>query len=163
MQRVCAAVATPVAGLLVACSAAVKYGSDDPYANCRDLGEIALTSSSREDAESRMRARVRELGGDTLLFGMRGRSARLSATPEEIAQRRTELVAVVEPSSEQAPTAGTTIDALEDSDEPEAADAADGSQRVGRTTVQEVLPPPGELWYYGAALRCNLTESNPPG
>jgi hypothetical protein len=162
MQRVYAAVATPVAGLLVACSAAVKYGADDPYANCRDLGEIALTSASREDAESRMRARVRELGGDTLLFGMRGRAARLSATPEEIAQRRTELVAV-EPITEQAPAVGTTIDALEDSAEPEAADIADGRQRVGRATVQEVLSPPGELWYYGAALRCNLTENRPPG
>ena len=163
MQRACAVVAAPIAGILVACSAAVKYGADDPYANCRDLGEIALTSGSREDAESRMRVRVRELGGDTLLFGMRGRSARLNATPEEIVQRRTELVADVEPSSEQAPPAAVTVEALEDSDQPEAADAADGGQRVGRTTVREVLPPPGELWYYGAALRCNLTENRPPG
>ena len=163
MQRACAVVAAPIAGILVACSAAVKYGADDPYANCRDLCESALTSGSRADAESRMRVRVREHGGDTLLFAMRGRSARLNATPEEIVQRRTELVTVVEPVGERPPAAAGTVDVLEDSAEPEAAEAADGAQRAGRTTVQEIPSPPGELWYYGAALRCNLTENRPPG
>jgi hypothetical protein len=74
-------------------------------------------------------ARVLELDGDTLLFGERGRSARVSDVPQEITRRRDELV-----TQAQAPH-GQTEDGA-------AASAADGQAS-------------GELWYYGAPLRCN--------
>jgi hypothetical protein len=37
-------------------------------------------------------ARVLELGGDTLLFGVRGRAGRLSDSPDEITERRSRHV-----------------------------------------------------------------------
>jgi hypothetical protein len=122
-----AAIVVLLAAGQAACSATVVVGTADPYAGCVDLGDLALTSSSRSDAQDRMEARVRELGGDTLLFGERGRSRRLGQMPEEIAKRRDEL-RPPNPKSDEALLAGaSTIDA-------------------------QTLP--GELWYYGAALRC---------
>ena len=153
MARVVRAAAVGLAALHVACSSAVVDGSADPYAHCNDLGEISLTSTSSSDAQVRMAARVREIGGDTLLFGVRGRSERLANVPEEIAERRTKLMAPPEPAVEPAPRPGATeIAALDD------AAAADGPQRTPKTSVVEVQSLPGELWYYGAALRCNLAE-----
>ena len=148
-----AAAVGPLAALHVACSSAVAIDSADPYARCADLGEISLTATSRSDAELRMRARVRELGGDTLLFGMRGRSGPLADVPEEIAARRRELMAPPEPAVEPAPRPDATEIAT-----PDDAAATDGPQRTPKTSVVEVQSLPGELWYYGAALRCNLAE-----
>ena len=101
--------------------------AEGPYAGCLDLGDLMLSASSRDVAEQRMKAQVIELGGDTLLFGERGRENRIDV-PEEITERRNELV---RPES--------------DGGEPEAGPR--GSDRAP--------PPAGELWYYGAALRCN--------
>jgi hypothetical protein len=76
-----------------------------------------------------MEARVRELGGDTLLFGERGRSRRLDDVPEEIVKRRDEL----RPPPE----------------------TKNGRTRVADAATVDAQLLPGELWYYGAALRCN--------
>jgi hypothetical protein len=76
-----------------------------------------------------MKAQVLELGGDTLLFGERGRSGRTTVVPPEIDERRTALVTGVEAIPNQPPSEGLTPD--------------------------QVQTPPGELWYYGAALRCS--------
>ncbi|HEX5047089.1 MAG TPA: hypothetical protein VFX89_08220 [Gammaproteobacteria bacterium] len=131
----------------------MAIGSADPYARCTDLGEISLASTSRSDAELRMRARVRELGGDTLLFGMRGRSGPLANVPEEIAERRREIMAPAEPVVNAPPVAPPAA-IIEREDPPPAA----LPPRTPRTAVVEVQPLPGELWYYGAALRCNQAE-----
>jgi hypothetical protein len=73
-----------------------------------------------------MEARVLELGGDTLIFGERGRPERLDV-PQEIVERRNEL----------------------NSTEP------NGSQpRIPKISMDQIPTPQGELWYYGAALRC---------
>jgi TonB family protein len=140
--------ATAVAVLLAACSATPK-APPDPYANCLDLGDLSLTSSSRADAELRMRARVRELGGDTLIFGERGRSGGDGRMPEEVAGRRNVLLGTQAGGDAEPPIARAP--------EPDAAAAgeATGSQRRGRVTAQPVEPLAGELRYYGAALRCN--------
>lgn len=153
-----AAIVTLVA-LQAACSSAVTA---DPYARCADLGEIALAATSRSDAELRMKARVRELGGDTLLFGMRGRSGPLAGVPEEIAERRREIMAppaaaVEGPAAAPAaePPAVAPAATLAEPDDPPPATLA---PRTPKTAVVEVQALPGELWYYGAALRCNLAE-----
>ena len=125
----CAAVVVQLAVLDVACSPTPKLAADDPYAHCDDLGDLLLSSGSRSDAESRMRAQVLELGGDTLLFGERGRSGRLRNVPPEIAQRRDELIAVAQANAARQPAPETSAD--------------------------QIQPAPGALWYYGAALRCN--------
>jgi hypothetical protein len=76
-----------------------------------------------------MKAQVLELGGDTLLFGERGRSGRTIAVPPEIVERRNELVVAIE------------------------ADSTEASR--DELAPDQVPAPAGELWYYGAALRCN--------
>ena len=76
-----------------------------------------------------MRLHVLELGGDTLLFGERGRSGRVRYVPEEIVERRNQLLAPAE--------------------------AADGQQPIAETSTDAIQASPGDLWYYGAALRCN--------
>ena len=122
-----------LAVLHVGCSTTLTIGAG-PYAGCVDLGDLTLTSSSRSDAEERMKARVLELGGDTLLFGERGRSAPLSDVPQEVTRRRNELLALTQTADGQAVDVGTTPT-------PEAQAA--------------------ELWYYGAALRCSQRPSTP--
>jgi hypothetical protein len=77
-----------------------------------------------------MRARVLQLGGDTLLFGERGRSGRLRDVPPEIVQRRNEILEAAEPNG--------------------------GRRRAAEMPTEQIPASPGELWYYGAALRCNL-------
>lgn len=123
--------------LLSACSSPVQYG-EGRYANCEDLGEIALQSRSREDAEDRMRVQVAERGGDTLLISERGRTEQLNETPREIVARRDIIL-----------EGATTITFEQASD-------ADGER------PPPVLPPSpttdAELWYYGAALRCALIK-----
>jgi hypothetical protein len=117
-----------LAFLHIACSQTLEF-AEGPYAHCVDLGDLALLSYDRVDAETRMKAQVLELGGDTLLFGERGHSGRTTVAPQEIVERRTELVTGVESIPSQPPSEGVTPD--------------------------HVQTPAGELWYYGAALRCN--------
>jgi hypothetical protein len=144
--------------LLMACSATQVVYGDDPYARCIDLGDLALSSSSREDAQRRMVARVVELGGDTLLFGERGRTGRLAAVPEEIVERRSGLLAEDELEPQPA-VAITTVAAPEPEAEAVAArEAAGDPQRAGRAVVEEIEESSGDLWYYGAALRCDVPE-----
>jgi hypothetical protein len=118
-----------LAVLHIACSQALEFAAEDPYTHCVDLGDLALLSYNRADAETRMKAQVLELGGDTLLFGERGRSGRTTVVPSEIVERRTELVTGVESIPSRPPSDGVTPD--------------------------QVKTPAGELRYYGAALRCN--------
>ena len=118
----------PLAMLQIACSATPKLAAG-PYAHCDDLGTLTLTSSSRPDAEERMRLHVLQIGGDTFLFGERGRSGRLTYVPEEIVERRNQLLT------------------------PE---ATDGQRPIAAPSTDGIQASPGELWYYGAALRCNL-------
>lgn len=117
-----------VLALLGAACSRTSLIAEGPYAGCRNLGDLTVVSASRAEAEQRMRTRVRELGGDTLLFGERGRAARMNAVPEEILARRRELVT--------APR--------RNHDRPAVADAGGTSDAAA----------PGELWYYGAALQC---------
>jgi hypothetical protein len=124
-----AAACVLLAVLHIACSPTPELAAD-PYAHCEDLGDLALQSYSRADAELRMKAQVLELGGDLLLFGERGRSGRTIVVPAEIVERRTELVTGVESTGGPPPSDGVTPD--------------------------QITTPPGELWYYGAALRCNV-------
>lgn len=139
---------------VAACSATREFASDDPYANCIDLGDLSLQSASRADAQQQMIARVAELGGDTLLFGERGRTGRLAAVPGEIVERRNRLL-VETPAQE-------TVLAVATEDPEEEAGAATGTaaeeRRPGRAVVEQIEESPGELWYYGAALRCALPE-----
>jgi hypothetical protein len=118
-----------LAAIPIACTRTLELAAADPYAHCADLGDLSLSSRSRSDAELWMRARVLELGGDTLLFGERGRSGRLRDVPEEIVKRRSELIAVA------------SANAVRRSD--------------AETPTASTQAAPGELWYYGAALRCN--------
>lgn len=153
-----AAIILPIAALHGACSATPKLPADDPYARCVDLGEISLLSDSSSDAQQRMRVRVRELGGDTLLFGVRGRSRRLADAPEEIVQRRSELLAPAETAAEEVPAAAAPPDRIEDAEEPELTEATGDRRSTSRISVTQTQELPGELWYYGAALRCNASE-----
>jgi TonB family protein len=141
---------TAAAVLLGGCAAGPKLAAN-PYANCVDLGELSLSSSSRADAEQQMRARVHELGGDTLIFGERGRFGRAGSVPDEVARRRDVLLGAHSGDNLEAPVAGAV--------EPAAEPAQTGPQRRGKVTAQPVEPLAGELWYYGAALRCNRTGS----
>jgi TonB family protein len=140
------------ATLLAACST-TRHLPPNPYANCVDLGTLSEPSASKADAEARMRTRVRELGGDTLIFGERGRVGR-DATPEEVSRGRDARVGADTASHSEPPTAAT-----EQTDDAIAPTAPEGSglRRRGKITSQSVEPLVGELWYYGAALRCNPT------
>ncbi len=134
MNKALVSAAVTLALLQGACQSRVKEYGEGRYANCVDLGEIALQSRSREDAEDRMRAQVLERGGDTLLISERGRAEQLNETPREIAARRDIVLE------------GTTTISFE-----QASDADD-------ERPMPVLPPAPatdeELWYYGAVLRC---------
>jgi hypothetical protein len=143
--------------LLIACSATQVVYGDDPYARCIDLGDLALSSNSRADAQRRMVARVVELGGDTLLFGERGRTGRLAEVPEEIVERRSGLLAEDEVLDPQPAVAITTVAAPE-AEAVAAQEAAGDPQRAGRAVVEEIEESSGDLWYYGAALRCDVPE-----
>jgi hypothetical protein len=137
----------------IACSHAVKIGTGDRYANCADLGELSLQSYSRADAEQRMRLRVLELGGDTLLIGEQGRAGRLSASPAEIVERRTELLTGVD---EEPPAAVLTAE--QQAAALDAAVATAAQRRAAPTTPASADASPSELWFYGAALRCNPAD-----
>jgi hypothetical protein len=112
----------------------------DRYAHCTDLGTLAFPAWSRLDAEQQMRARVEELGGDTLLFGERGRSALIDEVPAEIAQRRDEL-GVAATNTEISAPAQRPIESIGGAQP--LLDQPTGDTRTAT-----------ELWYYGAALRC---------
>lgn len=115
------------------CVAPVQNG-DGRYANCEDLGNLEQLSTNAADAEAQMRVRVTELGGDTLLFGVRGRQEQEEATPREIVERRDIVL-------ERAPTVTYEQAASPDSERPPPI-----LPTASNTSV--------ELWYYGAALRC---------
>jgi hypothetical protein len=142
----------------IACSATRQVAASDPYANCADLGELSLLSSSQADAEQRMRARVLELGGDTLLIGVRGRAGRLSDSPLEIVERRGRLLTptpVID--AGQAPVVLTAREA-EEPDALETAEANAARRRSAAMAAANMKDAPGELWFYGAALRCRPAE-----
>lgn len=104
-----------------------------------------------------MRARVLELGGDTLLFGMRGRSGRLSASPEEIVERRNELLATAAANGSE-PAVAITVGPTEEAEPPETAQTNAERRRNAVITGERIADQPGQLWFYGAALRCNKAE-----
>lgn len=126
-----------LAALQAACSTPAP---PDRYANCTDLGTLALPAFSRLDAEQRMRVRVEELGGDTLLFGERGRSALIDEVPAELAQRRDELG-----------VAATNAEIIAPAQRP--VESIDGAQPLLDQPTEDTRTAT-ELWYYGAALRC---------
>jgi hypothetical protein len=134
----------------------------DPYAHCVYLGELSVLSSNRLDAEQRLAARVPALGGDTLLFGYRGRSEQLSELPDELVERRDDLVTFAEPNADQVRVEAISSDGYQDS--VEHANELRSSGRNGdqphnpRISSEEVPPAQGELWYYGAALRCGVAQ-----
>ncbi len=134
MNKALLSAVVTLAVLQGACKSQVVQYGEGRYANCDDLGDLAELSTSAADAEALMRARVTELGGDTLLFGVRGRSEQLNETPREIVARRDIVL-------EGATT--VTFEQAADSDE---------------VRPMPTLPAPPtsgeELWYYGAALRC---------
>ena len=148
----------PLAVIHIACSATRVFNAHDPYASCADLGDLALTSYSPTDAEQRMRARVRELGGDTLLFGVRGRTGRLSDSPEEITERRSRLLTADAAADIALPAVVITADEAEQPDAFETAEANAAGRRTAQIAAQRLGNAAGELWFYGAALRCNPTE-----
>ncbi len=117
-----------LSGLQVACSATSKLASD-PYEGCIALGYLEIWSDTGADAERNMRARVLELGGDTLLLGSPGISIGEKDVPELIVERRNQLLAAGQVSESDNSTAS-------------------------RDQVQ-TLPGEGRLRYDGAALRCN--------
>jgi hypothetical protein len=146
----------PLALMHIACSATRELGADDPYANCADLGDLSLLSYSQADAERRMRARVLELGGDTLLFGVRGRAGRLSDSPDEIVERRSRLLAAVDDAGE--PPLVMTAEEAQEPDALETAEANAARRRTAAIAAENMKDTPGELWFYGAALRCSSTH-----
>jgi hypothetical protein len=117
-----------------ACRSQVQYAAGR-YANCVDLGELSLQARSRTDAEERMRAQVAEMGGDTLLMSESGRTDQLTETPQEIVERRDVVMGTPTVSFEQA-------------------SSPDGDRPL---PVLPAAPTDTELWYYGAALRCNAS------
>jgi hypothetical protein len=101
-----------------------------------------------------MTARVLELGGDTLLFGERGRPGRVNVPPE-IVKRRNELLAVAQANRAQQPAAQTATDHASASlEEPLDLGAGGGQTGTPKISVDQAPVAQGELWYYGAALRC---------
>ena len=148
----------PLAVLHIACSATRELAAADPYANCTDLGDLSLLSYNQADAEQRMRARVLELGGDTLLFGVRGRAGRLNDSPDEIVERRSRLLsatAVID--GWQSPIVMTAEEA-EKPDALETAEANEARRRTAAIAAANLKDAPGQLWFYGAALRCNSAD-----
>jgi hypothetical protein len=139
--------------LLAACSAAPELAAGDRYANCADLGELSVLSLNRTDAERRMRARVLELGGDRLLFGERGRSRQLDRAPDEVVERRNHLLTAGAADTEQPLV--LTIEQAEAPDALETAETNAARRRSAATAAERLADAPGELWFYGAALRCN--------
>ena len=148
----------PLAVIQIACSVSHELAGDDRYAHCTDLGELALQSYSRADAERRMRVRVLELGGDLLLFGERGRSGRLSDSPEEIVERRNVLLATAAADGGERPAVAITAEHTDDPDAPAADQASAEQKRTGVITAEKIEDPQGELWFYGAALRCTPAD-----
>ena len=146
--------------LIAACSRTLVFGGGDSYANCADLGDLALASDNRADAEQRMRAQVLELGGDTLLFGERGRSVSVGDVPEEIVERRNQLVSPVSDEGTVSPEGAAESPAGPSAESAERHEALSqpvdrGRGRRGRISMEAMAVAPGQLWYYGAALRCN--------
>jgi hypothetical protein len=143
----------PLAVLHVACSATRELAADDPYASCVDLGDLSVQSFNRTDAERAMRERVLELKGDTLLFGERGRSERLRDAPDEIVARRNQRLATDAAADAARPAIVPTEEQLQD----ESATAEGNAARRQSAPILAAANQgaPRELWFYGAALRCN--------
>jgi hypothetical protein len=157
-----AARATAVMSLLVvhiACSATRVLTADDPYANCVDLGDLSVLSYSQAGAEQRMRSRVLELGGDTLLFGVRGRVGRLSDSPDEIIERRSRLLTSAAVADAAQPPIVMTAEDAEDPDALATAETNAARRQTAAVIAASLKDAPGELWFYGAALRCSSNHS----
>jgi len=91
-----------------------------------------MWSNSISEAEQTMTARIRELGGDTLLLGPgRDGTGNSSKVPDKIAERRDELLVSV-PSTRR-----------------QRRDVADSPNQV------EIILGQGKHVFYGAALRCS--------
>lgn len=116
------------AALQAACA---SPGLPDRYAHCEDLGTLRLASTSIDDAEDRMRAQVAIMGGDLLLFNATGHTEGGTALPSALTQRRMVLAPAESIEGRQPELAALTATAA---------------------TAPETQE---ELWYYGAALRCN--------
>lgn len=100
------------------------------YAHCSDLGTLRLTAHSADEAEERMRAQVAIIGGDMLLFNANGHTEDGNTVPPALAQRRNVLAPVESINGKQPELATLTAN-------------------TAATETEQ------ELWYYGAALRCN--------
>ena len=148
----------PLAALHVACSATPQVAAVDPYANCADLGDLSFLSLSQAEAEQRMRARVLELGGDTLLFGVRGRAGRLGDSPDEIVERRSRLMTPTPAIDSGPPPVVMTAAEAEQPDALETAESNAARRRTAAAAAANMKDAPGQLWFYGAALRCNGTD-----
>ena len=149
---------TSLAVIHFACSATREFAAGDPYANCEDLGDLSLLSYTQADAEQRMRARVLELGGDTLLFGVRGRAGQLRNSPAEISERRSRLLTAAAVTDAGQPAIVMTAEEAEQPDALEIAEANAARRRSAAITAETIKPPTGELWFYGAALRCSTPK-----
>ena len=123
-----ALLAITLVALQAACSAAKL---PERYAHCDDLGTLRLASTNIEDAEARMRAQVEILGGDLLLFNAKGHSEDGGRVPTALTQRRQVLAPAESINGRQ----------------PELSALTQTAAAVPETAT--------ELWYYGAALRCN--------
>ena len=156
-----AARATAVIPLLVmhiACSVIRVSTADDPYANCADLGDLSVRSYSQAGAEQQMRSRVLELSGDTLLFGVRGRAGRLSDSPDEIVERRSRLLtSAAVADAAQPPIVMTAEEA--DADALATAETNAARRQTAAVIAASMKDAPGELWFYGAALRCSSNHA----
>jgi hypothetical protein len=154
---VCTTALVPLAVMHVACTATREFAADDPYASCVDLGDLSLQSFNREDAERSMRERVREMGGDTLLFGVRGRAERLSDSPDEIVERRSRLLTTDAATDAARPAIVPTAQPAEEEDA--TADGNAARRQSAALTAATLQDSPRELWFYGAALRCSPQPS----
>jgi hypothetical protein len=144
----------PLAVIHIACSATREPSAHDPYANCADLGDLSVLSYNQAGAEQQMRSRVLELGGDTLLFGVRGRTGRLSDSPDEIVERRSRLLTTAAVADAPSPIVMTAEDA-EDPDAFATAETNAARRQTAAVIAASMKDAPGELWFYGAALRCS--------
>jgi hypothetical protein len=148
----------PLAVIHFACSATREFAAGDAYAHCEDLGDLSLLSYTQADAEQRMRARVLELGGDTLLFGVRGRAGQLSNSPAEISERRSRLVTAAVVTDAGQPPIVMSAEEAKEADALETAEANAARRRSASIISESIKPPSGELWFYGAALRCSTPK-----